>query len=184
MSIISSVFDTRAEADTAVDSLRDAGVASEAISVIAQDDGRTTSVNGAGETADGEVGGNFIKGSATGAGLGAIIGIAALAIPGVGPLVAAGAIAQSAIAGAAVAGAALGAAAGGLAGALTEHGVEENDARFYESRINEGGIFVSVDTAIAGIDAETAADVLYAAGGYNSTRGKAASAAPPYTPTI
>ena len=57
-----------------------------------------------------------------------MLGIAALAIPGVGPLAAAGAIASSAIPGAAATGALLGAAAGGLTKVLTDHGVGEEDA--------------------------------------------------------
>ena len=77
-----------------------------------------------------------------------------------GPFVAAGAIAQSAIGGAAATGAALGAAAGGLTGALTDHGVADEDARYYEERIKTGGVFVSVDTNGAGISANAALDLL------------------------
>jgi len=107
-----------------------------------------------------------------GAGVGTLLGIAALAIPGVGPLVAAGAIASSAIPGAALTGAAIGAAAGGLTGLLKDHGVTSEDADYYEGRINEGGVFVSVNTEEAGIAKETAQDILYRNGGHSSSRAK------------
>ena len=113
----------------------------------------------------------MVRGLLAGAGLGALAGIAALAIPGVGPFVAAGAIAQSAIGGAAVTGAALGITAGGLAGALADHGVSEEDARYYEGRVNSGGVFVLVDTSRVG-----ALDVMNRSGGNASSRAKMAAA--------
>ena len=110
--------------------------------------------------------------TALGAGAGTLLGIAALAIPGVGPLVAAGAIASVAIPGAALTGAAVGAAAGGLAGLLSDHGVERNDADYYEQRVNDGGVFVSVNASDAGISSETARDILYRAGGHSSSQAR------------
>ncbi len=111
-------------------------------------------------------------GGVTGGVLGLLAGIGALAIPGVGPFIAAGAIAGAAIPGAALTGAAIGAAAGGLTGLLTDHGVDENDAAYYEERVNNGGVFVSVDTNNAGIDARTARDILFNAGGHSSSRAR------------
>ena len=70
---------------------------------------------------------------------GALLGVAALAIPGVGPLAAAGAIAASAVPTAAGVGAAAGATAGGLAPMLSDHEVDREDAEYYAERINEGG---------------------------------------------
>jgi hypothetical protein len=104
--------------------------------------------------------------------VGAALGVAALAIPGVGPLVAAGAIAEAAVGGAAVTGTALGAAAGGLAGLLSKHGVSHEDSRYYEDRVNQGGVFVSVDSSSAGVSADTASDILYRNGGHSSTRAR------------
>ena len=125
---LSAVFDSRAEAEAAMRDLRAAGVPDSAISVIGNKDhgdvgGHET------EHADGEVH-DVVGKTAAGAGVGALLGIAALAIPGVGPLIAGGAIAEAAIGGAALTGTAVGAAAGGLAGLLTDHGIHEDDARY------------------------------------------------------
>lgn len=173
--IVSAVFDTRTEAEQAVADLRAAGVGDEAVSIIAQHEGQNTTTDGSGTDNDGDNDG-LVKGLAGGAGLGALAGIAALAIPGVGPFVAAGAIAQSAIGGAAVTGAALGATAGGLTGALTDHGVSDEDARYYEGRINSGGVFVSVDTSSAGINSTAALDIMNRSGGHSSGRTKMGAA--------
>jgi hypothetical protein len=86
------------------------------------------------------------EGTATGAGTGAVLGgtlgwlagIGALAIPGVGPLIAAGPIV------AALAGAGAGGALGGLTGALVGMGIPEYEAKRYEGRVKEGGILLSV----------------------------------------
>jgi len=86
------------------------------------------------------------EGTATGAGTGAVLGgalgwlagIGALAIPGVGPLIAAGPIV------AALAGAGAGGAIGGLTGALVGMGIPEYEAKRYEGRVKEGGILLSV----------------------------------------
>ena len=88
------------------------------------------------------------EGAATGAGsgvilggaLGWLVGIGALAIPGVGPFIAAGPIM------AALAGAGAGAAAGGLTGALIGLGIPELEAKQYEGKIKSGNILMSVHT--------------------------------------
>src|SRR5258705_11568019 len=88
------------------------------------------------------------EGAATGAGtggvlggaLGWVVGIGALAIPGVGPFIAAGPIM------AALGGAALGAAGGGIAGSLIGLGIPELEAKQYESRIKGGNILLSAHT--------------------------------------
>lgn len=162
-SIASAVFDSRTEAERAVSELRSAGVSDSDISIVAQHDGKNTSTDGAGEKT-----GDFVSKAALGAGAGALLGVAALAIPGVGPFIAAGAIAESAIGGAAVTGTALGAAAGGLTSLLTKHGISDEDARYYEDSINRGGVFVSVDSS-ANADRETISDILRRAGGHSSS---------------
>jgi uncharacterized membrane protein len=168
--LVSAVFDSQGEAERAVSDLRANGVEDSAISLIAQTDGKNTTTDGSGaETAT-----DVIGKTALGAGAGTLLGIAALAIPGVGPLVAAGAIAASAIPAAALTGAAVGAAAGGLAGLLTDHGVDADDAGYSEERVNNGGVFVSVDTRNAGLSSDAARDLLYSAGGHSSTRAKSA----------
>jgi hypothetical protein len=88
------------------------------------------------------------EGAATGAGTGGVLGgalgwlagIGALAIPGVGPLIAAGPIM------AALSGAAIGAAAGGIAGGLIGLGIPELEAKRYEGKVKEGNILISVHT--------------------------------------
>ena len=166
--LVSAVFDSRSEAERAVSELRSAGLNDSAISIIAQHDGENTTTDGAGAEAATDVVGK----TALGAGAGTLLGIAALAIPGVGPLVAAGAIAAAAIPGAALTGAAIGAAAGGISGLLTDHGVTTEDSTYYEGRINDGGVFVSVDTSNAGVTEERASDILSRNGGHSSTRAK------------
>jgi hypothetical protein len=70
--------------------------------------------------------------------LGWLVGVGTIAIPGVGPFLAAGPIM------AALAGAGVGGAAGGLAGALIGAGIPEYEAKRYEGRIRKGGILLSV----------------------------------------
>jgi hypothetical protein len=77
-------------------------------------------------------------GAALGAGLGWLAGIGALAIPGLGPFIAAGPIM------AALAGAGVGGAVGGLTGALIGMGIPEYEAKRYEGRVKDGGILLSV----------------------------------------
>lgn len=166
--LVSAVFDTHAEAERAVSELRSAGLNDSAVSIIAQHDGKNTRTDGAGADAATDV----IGKTALGAGVGTLLGIAALAIPGVGPLVAAGAIASAAVPGAALTGAAVGAALGGVTGLLTDHGVSKDDAAYYEGRINEGGVFVSVDTSTAGVSSDQASEILYRHGGHSTARAK------------
>jgi hypothetical protein len=86
------------------------------------------------------------EGATTGAGTGAVVGgtmgwllgIGALAIPGLGPFIAAGPIM------AALAGAGVGGAVGGIAGALIGMGIPEYEAKRYEGRVKDGGILLSV----------------------------------------
>jgi hypothetical protein len=86
------------------------------------------------------------EGATTGAGTGVVLGgamgwllgIGAIAIPGLGPFIAAGPIM------AALAGAGVGAAAGGIAGALIGMGIPEYEAKQYEGRVKDGGILLSV----------------------------------------
>ena len=163
--LVSAVFDSQAEAQSAVSELRSAGINDSAISLIAKQDGKTTETDGTGEAVTDVVGK-----TALGAGAGTLLGIAALAIPGVGPLVAAGAIASVAVPGAALTGAAIGAAAGGLAGLLSDHGVDDADAGYYTDRVNDGGVFVSVDSDEAGVSAQAARDILYRSGGHSSSQ--------------
>lgn len=104
----SAIFNSHAEAERAVSELRTAGVSDADLSVIAHHGGTTTATSGDGEITD-EHHRNVLRGILGGGALGAGLGVAALAIPGVGPLVAAGAIAATAVPEAIAIGAGIGA---------------------------------------------------------------------------
>ncbi|MEP6713949.1 MAG: general stress protein [Terriglobia bacterium] len=97
-------------------------------------------------------------GGALGGTLGLLAGIGALAIPGLGPFIAAGPIMG------ALAGLGVGAAAGGLIGALVGMGIPEYEAKRYEGRVKDGGILVSVHCDDSDW-VKRAEDILKAAGG-------------------
>lgn len=84
--------------------------------------------------------------------IGLLAGVGALAIPGIGPIIADGALAST------LAGAGIGAAAGGLLGALVGMGIPEEDARYFERGFREGGVLVTVQ---AGARSTEARQVLY-----------------------
>jgi hypothetical protein len=167
----SALFDTQAEAQRAVADLRAAGLPDSALSVVAKDGegGERTALGN--DMAD-EGHGSVLRGILGGGALGAGLGIAALAIPGVGPLVAAGAIAATAIPTAAAVGAAAGAAAGTLNETLVGHGIAEEDAGYYGDRIGHGGVLLAVDTQATTLSAEDVSDILYRNGGHNSARSR------------
>ena len=173
--IASAVFDSREEAERALSELRTAGVDNDAISIIGKSErGDGEGIN---EDDDGANGSGAVKGALIGGGAGALLGIAALAIPGVGPLAAAGAIAASAVPEAVGIGAALGATAGGISGLLTKEGVDEDDAKYYESNINNGGYFVGVHTDKANLPSAEVREILYNAGGHSASRERSGSIA-------
>lgn len=176
--LVSAAFDDRLQAERAIADLRSAGVPDRAISVIARHGDETVATTGAGDADRHDVddkGSGTAKGLGVGAGVGAVAGLAALFIPGVGPFIAAGAVAETlgVIGSAAATSAAVGAAAGGLTGALIDYGVSEEEARHYDRRINEGAVFVGVDIDHAGVAPQTVRDVLYAAGGRSAGAGAA-----------
>lgn len=174
--IVSAVFDSREEAERALSQLRSVGIRDDAISIV----GRSESGDGGGLTEghddDGVNKSGAVKGALGGAAAGGLLGLAALAIPGVGPLAAAGAIAASAIPEAAAIGAGIGATAGGLSGLLTKHGVSDEDARYYEGRIDQGGYFVAVHADKAGTSFEQAREILFRNGGHSASQPRMASA--------
>ena len=170
--LISAVFDDRAEAERAVMDLRAAGVPDSALSVIARHEGASGDYGDADTTEVKEKGEGLLKGALAGGGIGALLGIAALAIPGVGPFAAAGAIAATAVPEAAAIGAGVGALAGGLSGLLAKHGVDEEDAKYYEERINGGGIFLSVNAQESGLGADQLRDILRRNGGHSASSPK------------
>jgi len=133
------IYRDRRQAEEAVDALRAAGFRNSDVSVLLPDNVGTkdfaheknTKVPEASTT--GGVSGGIVGGA-----LGWLAGIGALAIPGVGPFIAAGPIMG------ALAGAGVGGAVGGLVGALVGMGIPEYEAKRYEGRIREGGVLLSV----------------------------------------
>lgn len=109
-------------------------------------------------------------GAVLGGGLGWLVGIGALAIPGLGPFIAAGPIV------AALAGAGVGGAVGGLTGALVGMGIPEYEAKRYEGRVKDGGILVSVHTDNSD-ETKLAKDILEQSGAQDiSSTGEASGA--------
>ncbi len=132
---------SREQADRIVDGLKNANFSNNDISALFPDKGTTRDFAHEKST-------KAPEGAITGAGTGGVVGgalgwiagIGALAIPGVGPFIAAGPII------AALSGAAIGATVGGIAGGLIGLGIPEIEAKRYEGKIKEGNILISVHT--------------------------------------
>ncbi len=133
------IFKTRDMAENAVDRLLASGFRNEDISVLLQDNVGTKDFAHKKDTKapEGTTTG-VVTGGAIGGTLGLLAGIGALAIPGLGPFIAAGPIMAT------LAGVGTGGVVGGLIGALVGMGIPEYEAKRYEGRIKEGGILVSV----------------------------------------
>ena len=155
MRTVAGIFENGNEAQRVLEDLRRAGIEPEHISVLTHDPAKAREIVS-------DTGAQVASGTATGAGLGLLlggvagwlIGVAALSIPVVGPIIAAGPIAAAlGLAGTtAAAGAGAGAVAGGLVGALTAWGFSESEAREYESRVKEGGILVAAEIEERGVE--------------------------------
>jgi len=166
--IHSALYNDEATANAAIAQLRTAGIDDDKISMIAKHDGDTVITDGAGDETH-KAAKDVVGKAALGAGAGTILGVAALAIPGVGPFVAAGAIAQAAIGGAAATGAVAGAVAGGIAGALQEHGVDKVDAEYYERELEVGRVVVLVECDDDDVRNAAYHESLYSTGGRSSS---------------
>ena len=163
---VAASFEDRNEAERAINALKDAGFSADQIGVALRD-----------RTAQGELvedtGTKAAEGATTGAlsgGLlggiaGWLIGIGALAIPGIGPVVAGGALATALgiAGGTAAAGAGIGAVAGGLVGALVGMGIPDEEAKYFESGFRSGRTLVTVNAGAG--RATEAVDILRAYGG-------------------
>jgi uncharacterized protein (TIGR02271 family) len=150
------LFADQPAAERGIQALKTAGFSEQQIGVAVRDkrqqqeltqDTGTQAAEGA---ATGAVGGGVLGGV-----VGLLAGVGALAIPGIGPIIAGGALAST------LAGAGIGAAAGGLIGALAGMGVPEEDARHFERGFQQGRVLVTVE---AGADAERARQALLASG--------------------
>jgi hypothetical protein len=141
---ISRLYDNYTDAQRAVQRLESVGVPHSDISIVANN---SDNWFGTGKKVDRDRDGvddraeGAGKGAGIGAGLGGAAGLLAglglLAIPGLGPVVAAGWLASTAL------GAAAGAATGGIIGALTEAGISKEDAHVYAEGVRRGGTLVS-----------------------------------------
>lgn len=161
------MFNTLSDGQNAIQELIDNGFRKEDISLIAHD-GRNGKTGIADNTSMSETGKEAGKGAAAGAVgggvlggvLGLLVGIGALAIPGIGPILAAGPLvaALGAAGASTLVGAGVGAAAGGLVGALVGAGIPEADANFYAEGVRRGGTLVTVSAADNLVD--RAADIM------------------------
>jgi uncharacterized membrane protein len=139
------LYDRIEDARDAVQELIDHGFSREDISLVAADERGKIQETTATDMGDEDV----ASGAATGAGIGAVlgglggllVGLGALAIPGIGPVLAAGPLV------AALAGAGIGAAAGGLVGALADLGIPDEQAEKYAEGVRRGGTLVTVSAS-------------------------------------
>ena len=183
MATVTRLFDSHTQALDAVSKLEAAGVSHDKISIVSNNAdnwhsgtgnhnaGPLGDRNGDGENdvADG-AGKGAATGGVLGAGAGVLAGLGMLAIPGLGPVVAAGWLASTAV-GAAV-GAAAGGATGGLLGALKEAGHSDEEAHVYSEGVRRGGTLVSVKAD--GDDAHRLQTILDGSRGFDAaTRGEA-----------
>lgn len=152
---VTGLFDNYSDAKAAVDKLAEAGIPQGDISLVASNaDGSYD--DHASDTAEAAGKGAGIGALVGGAG-GLLTGLGVMAIPGVGPVVAAGWLAATA-AGAA-AGALAGGATGGLIGALTDSGVPDEDAHVYAEGVRRGGTLVTARVT-EGAEEATARSIL------------------------
>ncbi|MGB8002271.1 MAG: low temperature-induced protein [Anaerobacillus sp.] len=151
--IIGGVFSSVGSAEQAITDLQRHGYGSNDISVFAKDKSKvnvleeemdtsvTSNKGGRGKNAGKGAGLGALSGGALGGIGGLLAGLGLLAIPGIGPLVAAGPIA------AALTGAGIGAGGGGIVGALVGAGIPEREAVQYENHLKEGKIIVIVEAS-------------------------------------
>ncbi len=147
------VFSNRREAESALQELKASGFDMHHVSVITRDADHNQDIAGAevskqsgsksGNKADKGAGVGAVSGGALGGLTGLLVGLGTLAIPGVGPVMLAGAAATALATTAA--GTAIGAASGGLLGGLVGLGIPEREARVYSDRVNQGDYLVIVD---------------------------------------
>lgn len=135
------IAQTRTQAEVIVGALKDAGFINSEISVLFSDKSGTRDFSHEQNTKmpEGATTGG-VAGMGVGAVLGWLAGIGTLAIPGVGPFIAAGPIM------AALGGAAVGGATGGIVGGLIGMGIPEYEAKLYDGKIRGGNSLISVHT--------------------------------------
>src|SRR4051794_33913244 len=153
---ITAMFDDYQAAEKAVTRLKNAGIPASDISLVGGNEHMRKSspgaMRGTTETTSEDVGTGAAVGAALGGGAGLLAGLGLMAIPGIGPVVAAGWLVSTLV------GAGVGAATGGIIGALIEAGVREEHAHAYAEGIRRGGTLVTVRTEQRFVD--KAVDIL------------------------
>ena len=136
------LFKNQVDAERAIERLKQAGFTENQIGVAMRDRSQQKElIEGTGTQAAEGAATGAISGGVLGGVIGLLAGVGALAIPGVGPIIAGGALAST------LAGAGIGAAAGGLLGALMGMGIPEEDARHFDEGFKAGGTLVTVNAA-------------------------------------
>ncbi len=139
--VIYGIYPSRSAAESAVDRLKNDGFLSSDVSVLLTDSDSTKDFAEEKNTKAPEGATTGVSaGAVIGGALGWLAGIGSLAIPGVGPLIAAGPIMAT------LAGAGVGGAIGGITGALVGMGIPEYEAKRYEGMVKEGGVLLTVNT--------------------------------------
>lgn len=137
VSTVIGTFSSREQAEQAVRALRDKGFTEDEISVIAKRGDKQGDVEvGGAMGAMGGAGEGTAWGSVLGGAAGLLAGVGALAIPGIGPIVAAGPLAATLS----------GAVTGGVAGGLLDLGIPEDRGRYYEEEVKKGRFLAVIDT--------------------------------------
>lgn len=140
---ITALYDRTEDAHSALRDLQKMDIPHNDISLIANDaTGEYSRSNGRNTSTESDAAEGAVAGATFGGIGGLVVGLAALAIPGIGPVLAAGPLASALIA--AGIGAGVGAVTGGIVGALTEMGVNEETAGYYAEGIRRGGTLLTV----------------------------------------
>ncbi|MBA3823931.1 MAG: hypothetical protein H0X24_08550 [Ktedonobacterales bacterium] len=152
MTTVVGLFDNTREADKAVDDLMQLGLTKKDIGVMARKDVLKQGKE-AGQDLGADAGVGATSGTVLGGVAGLLVGIGALAIPGLGPVIAAGTLGT--VLGTTALGAGIGAATGGVVGALTGMGLSKDESHFYAEGVKRGGILVTANVAPERVDAVT-----------------------------
>jgi hypothetical protein len=148
MKTVVGLFEDYSDADRAVSELNSRGFTQNEISIAARDSAvrdRMVGTAGSERAVAESAGAGAVGGTVVGGLGGLLVGLGALAIPGIGPVIAAGTLATTL--GTTALGAGIGAAAGGLIGALVGMGIPEEDANFYAEGVKRGGVLVTVQAS-------------------------------------
>ncbi|HKT85748.1 MAG TPA: hypothetical protein VJQ77_06665 [Novosphingobium sp.] len=166
--LVAAMFDSRQDAERVVSQLESAGIPKDSISLLWRA-GQFVDPNGTNRQGHSK---RSVAAAVAGGGIaGAMLGVAFLAIPGIGLVAAVGAIAASSFSSVAAVSAVIGATGGAMARMLTDHDVDGREANYFEREIRRGKVFVSVDTRIARGQREVALEVLLQNGGHSPPRG-------------